>query len=66
MYLSPVLFTSAQISSHSSRLVAMGTVHITCLPAFSAAMDMVPWSPMGELMCTKSTTGSASTSSYRV
>jgi hypothetical protein len=45
-------------------VVAIGTVHITCLPALSAAIDIQAWSGIGLLMWTKSTSGSASTSSY--
>ena len=35
----------------------------TCLPALRAAIDIQAWSGIGELMWTKSTSGSASTSS---
>jgi hypothetical protein len=52
MYFRPVDLTRSTICSHSSMVVAMGTVHMTCLPAFSAAIDIQAWSPMGELMCT--------------
>ena len=38
MYLSPVSRTRPTISFASSTLVAIGTVHMTCLPAFSAAI----------------------------
>ena len=40
MYLRPVSSTSWQILSHSLIVVAIGTVHITCLPAFSASIDI--------------------------
>ena len=40
MYLSPVFSVSATIFRQSSTLVAIGTVHITCLPASSAASVM--------------------------
>ena len=36
MYLRPVSSTSWQIFSHSLIVVAIGTVHITCLPALRA------------------------------
>ena len=42
MYFRPVFFTSATISLHSAMLVAIGTVQVTCLPAFSAAMVCQP------------------------
>ena len=60
MYLRPVFLTSSQIFLQSSMLVAIGTVQATCLPAFSAAMLIQPWSGMGELMCTASMFGSLS------
>ena len=50
MYFRPVSCTNWQIFSHSSMEVDMGTVHMTCLPAFRASMDIQPWSGMGELM----------------
>ena len=62
MYFSPVSRTSPTISLASSRLVAIGTVHMTCLPAFRAAIVCGAWSGIGLLMWTKSTFGSASTS----
>ena len=52
MYVSPVSFTSDTICSHSAIVVAIGTVPITCLPAWSAAIDIGAWSPIGELICT--------------
>ncbi len=39
MYVQPVVFVSSTIFLQSSMLVAMGTVHATCLPAFSALID---------------------------
>jgi len=62
MYLSPVLAESSTIFLQSSTLVAIGTVHITCLPASRAAIDMAAWSGIGELMWTASTSLSLSRS----
>jgi hypothetical protein len=39
----PVCETSSTICRHSWIERAIGTVHITCLPAFSAAIDIHPW-----------------------
>ena len=66
MYLRPVLLDQLAICWHSSMVVAIGTVHMTCLPALRAAIDIQAWSGIGELMWTKSTFGSLSTSSYFV
>jgi hypothetical protein len=41
---------SSTILRQSSTLVAIGTVHITCLPTSSAAIDIAAWSGIGELM----------------
>ena len=47
MYLSPVSATSWQIFSQSATVVAIGTVHITCLPARSASWLIQAWSGIG-------------------
>jgi hypothetical protein len=51
----PVLWTRSTIFLQSATLVAIGTVHMTCLPALRAAIDIHAWSGMGELMWTMST-----------
>jgi hypothetical protein len=51
------------IFSQSSTLVAIGTVHITCLPASRAAIVIgQAWSGIGELMWTASMSLSLRTS----
>ena len=52
MYLRPVSSTFSTIFRQSSTVVAIGTVHMTCLPASSAASDIQAWSGIGVLMWT--------------
>ena len=48
-------------------MAGLASTHLmTILPAFSAAMDIHPWSPIGELMCTTSIDSSASIASKEV
>jgi hypothetical protein len=56
------LLLSSTIFLQSAIEVAMGTVQATCLPAFSASIDIQAWSGIGELMWTASTFGSLSRS----
>jgi hypothetical protein len=41
------LRAKSTISPHSSTDSAMGTVHMTCFPALSAAIESAPWVPRG-------------------
>ena len=59
----PLSRAAATMASQSSRVVAMGFSHSTCLPAFRAAMESWAWALLATQTLTASMAGSASISS---
>ena len=59
----PLFFAAATMRSQSSKVVAMGFSHSTCLPASSAATAISAWLTLDEHTLTASMAGSARSAS---